>query len=347
MKLKKVCSALMLAVFLSVVVMPVVYAGYMGDADLDYMLSAADARRVLRTSVNLGDKLCSEASYSADVDRNGKITSADARKILRASVGLEKIYERFYKSYEIEDSLREYRSEEYYRYDGQLISKKYINRKVPSKSFSAEYIYDDFGFLTQMKYANGVIRNFKLSVQNSGYVAGSNDSINGSYYVFYDKNGRLTEIDDYSTGVSSRYDSHGRVMSRCFFYGKDYRNSDIYRVVENTYYCDELIPRTSVVRYLNKGQTVKTVKTKFFFDIDKKIGYTESYTDGKKDFYQSGYTTNMNPVTLLQYNPDGSPRNAFKNVHTYDEYGNLINEKTYEVSDVTLKRNTSYGYKKY
>lgn len=72
-------------------------AAYMGDADMDYKLTASDARKTLRVSVSLENFEKEEALYSADLNMDGKITADDARAILRASVGLEDIYERFYK----------------------------------------------------------------------------------------------------------------------------------------------------------------------------------------------------------------------------------------------------------
>ena len=66
----------------------------MGDVDSDGAVSSADARIVLRASVQL-DPIAEEddAFYFGDVDYDGRLTSADARLILRASVGLEELLE--------------------------------------------------------------------------------------------------------------------------------------------------------------------------------------------------------------------------------------------------------------
>lgn len=61
-----------------------------GDATGDGMITAADARYILRASVDLEN--IDTASFSkADIDGDGKITAQDARLALRMSVGLEQI----------------------------------------------------------------------------------------------------------------------------------------------------------------------------------------------------------------------------------------------------------------
>lgn len=59
-----------------------------GDADRDGVVSAADARAVLRAAVGL-ETLDSEQMKRADLDGDGILTADEARSILRASVGLE------------------------------------------------------------------------------------------------------------------------------------------------------------------------------------------------------------------------------------------------------------------
>ena len=59
-----------------------------GDADLNGIIDANDARIILRASVGL-DSPGLEAAPYADSDCDGKITAADARFALRFSVGLE------------------------------------------------------------------------------------------------------------------------------------------------------------------------------------------------------------------------------------------------------------------
>ena len=59
-----------------------------GDIDGDGNTSPADARLILRQSVNL-ENYPEEALRRCDFDRDDKITSADARFALRLSVGLE------------------------------------------------------------------------------------------------------------------------------------------------------------------------------------------------------------------------------------------------------------------
>ncbi len=58
-----------------------------GDVTLDGKITAADARKVLRISVEL-DKADSITRVIADVNGNKKVDSGDAREILRYSVGL-------------------------------------------------------------------------------------------------------------------------------------------------------------------------------------------------------------------------------------------------------------------
>lgn len=63
-----------------------------GDLDSDGIISAKDARLVLRATVQL-EKLSDEILMRADYYGNGKILAANARTTLRISVGLEDIYE--------------------------------------------------------------------------------------------------------------------------------------------------------------------------------------------------------------------------------------------------------------
>lgn len=59
-----------------------------GDVDLDGIVTAADARTILRVSAGL-EALAGQALLNADIDGDGKITAADARLALRLSAGLE------------------------------------------------------------------------------------------------------------------------------------------------------------------------------------------------------------------------------------------------------------------
>ena len=60
-----------------------------GDVDGDGNVTAADARKILRTSSNL-EKLSGQEKVNADVNGDGKITAADARDALRKSAKLDK-----------------------------------------------------------------------------------------------------------------------------------------------------------------------------------------------------------------------------------------------------------------
>lgn len=60
----------------------------LGDVDLDGVVTAADARIVLRISVGL-EAQTADILKHGDTDNDGALTAADARIILRASVGLE------------------------------------------------------------------------------------------------------------------------------------------------------------------------------------------------------------------------------------------------------------------
>lgn len=63
-----------------------------GDVDGDGVISAGDARIILRISVNL-DEIDASNFVKADLDGDGKITAQDARISLRLSVGLDKLPE--------------------------------------------------------------------------------------------------------------------------------------------------------------------------------------------------------------------------------------------------------------
>jgi len=73
------------------------------DVDADGSVTAADARLVLRYSVDL-ERLTGKALKAADTDSDGSVTANDARFILRLSVGLETAPEPDYNDYEIMQS---------------------------------------------------------------------------------------------------------------------------------------------------------------------------------------------------------------------------------------------------
>ena len=58
-----------------------------GDADMDGVVNAADARMVLRASVRL-ETLNAVQEECADADADGQLSASDARAVLRCSVGL-------------------------------------------------------------------------------------------------------------------------------------------------------------------------------------------------------------------------------------------------------------------
>ncbi len=64
------------------------YVSVTGDVDSDGMITAADARLVLRASAKM-DTLTGAYFVAADVNGDGKITAADARRILLVAAGLD------------------------------------------------------------------------------------------------------------------------------------------------------------------------------------------------------------------------------------------------------------------
>ena len=60
----------------------------MGDVNGDGIITAADARLILRRAARI-ITFTMEQDALADVDKDGKITAADARKVLRVSAKLE------------------------------------------------------------------------------------------------------------------------------------------------------------------------------------------------------------------------------------------------------------------
>ncbi len=81
-----VCVLTVIALSLSVFTASATLVGDVeGD---DGVVSAADARIILRASVGL-ENLSEKLQLIADTDENGKITASDARSVLRMSVGLE------------------------------------------------------------------------------------------------------------------------------------------------------------------------------------------------------------------------------------------------------------------
>lgn len=60
----------------------------MGDVDGDGVITAADARQILRRAAKL-IKFTMEQDARADVDSDGKVTAADARIVLRVAAQLE------------------------------------------------------------------------------------------------------------------------------------------------------------------------------------------------------------------------------------------------------------------
>ena len=67
------------------------YGDYLpGDVDNDGLITAADARLILRYAVQLESYTPDSAAYAAcDVNGDGMITSEDARMLMRVSIGLE------------------------------------------------------------------------------------------------------------------------------------------------------------------------------------------------------------------------------------------------------------------
>ena len=72
------------------------YVSVTGDIDSDGKVTAADARRLLRTSAGL-ETLTGAFFVAADVNMDGKITAADARKTLRVAANID-YFESTYKN---------------------------------------------------------------------------------------------------------------------------------------------------------------------------------------------------------------------------------------------------------
>ena len=89
----KILTALLLIGALLFCLFPAAHAAtaILGDADLDYELTAADARIALRLAVEL-EELTPDLKKLCDVDKDGFVTSADARTILRAAVLLDSLH---------------------------------------------------------------------------------------------------------------------------------------------------------------------------------------------------------------------------------------------------------------
>lgn len=67
------------------------YSVRVGDMDSDYLITAADARTVLRAVVGLDAVAAEEFFRNADANANGTLEAEDARLVLRAAVGLKSI----------------------------------------------------------------------------------------------------------------------------------------------------------------------------------------------------------------------------------------------------------------
>lgn len=92
----------------------------MGDIDGDNVVSAADARFVLRASVGL-DELSEDQMIYANMDYDSSISSSDARLILRTSVGLERAerhtFEPYGKYYRCSECYKQFHFHKYEHYD--------------------------------------------------------------------------------------------------------------------------------------------------------------------------------------------------------------------------------------
>ena len=89
---KRIFSIILTAVLLiSTLLVSAVSALTSGDIDGNGKITATDARKVLRASVNL-ETLTAEEEKAGDVDGKPGISAADARLILRAAVGLETLH---------------------------------------------------------------------------------------------------------------------------------------------------------------------------------------------------------------------------------------------------------------
>lgn len=92
---------MILVFMLSTVVAFAADSAYLGDADGNGKVNAADARIILRHSANLG-KVADEFAHLADINSDEKITAADARIALRMSASLEELF-KFGEEYHLHD----------------------------------------------------------------------------------------------------------------------------------------------------------------------------------------------------------------------------------------------------
>ncbi len=92
---------MILVFMLSTVVEFAADSAYLGDADGNGKVNAADARIILRHSANLG-KVADEFAHLADINSDEKITAADARIALRMSASLEELF-KFGEEYHLHD----------------------------------------------------------------------------------------------------------------------------------------------------------------------------------------------------------------------------------------------------
>ena len=90
--MKKSIICMIISILMIVSLSVVSFAAYYGDVNDDNLITAADARTILRVAAKL-DKLDDEKIYIADMNVDGKITASDARTVLRMSAKLENLQE--------------------------------------------------------------------------------------------------------------------------------------------------------------------------------------------------------------------------------------------------------------
>lgn len=309
-----------------------------GDTDNDGIVTAKDARLILRASVAL-EQLNETQVRVSDFDNNGVVTAADARAALRKSVGLVPIEEETVTVWLLSEVdagswTLKFTFDENYFVPEQV---QYDNNG--NTILSAKNTYDENGNIYQMfRYYEGDTEKIDITLDENGnwqkvfwYI---NDNMHRSYDYSFDKNGNmLSETEYISDGskfnhIENTYDSDGKLLktTRTNYFGEETVYTDEY-----TYDADnKLIAETSRIDNELFILTEYTYDAKGNILTEKAFNYYDDIKTAKELIeYTCDADGNILTEVRYSYNAEGKKEENIKIINTYDEHGNILTVTSY------------------
>lgn len=332
MKIKRF-TAVLLSIILGAAFTVMSSAAYLGDANLDYDVTAGDARMVLRAAVFLDGPLSPESFASADTDSNGEITASDARTILRAAVGLHKFYKSWYMSEITYETPQVFESRKM-RPDGQFTETNYIDKEDASQSYKVTYFYNDEGMLVASEDGSGNRTDFSIRKIPAGRYVSENTG-SSRYESWYGNDRKFQQTEDYAHGYTRSCDGLGRISAEfSFLPGSD--EHDNLTETYSYYFGEENTPKTVTNNLLNNGQVIQSENYVSSFNTNRRICRKDHFCDGKLMDYIKADNINENPVKMQICFSDGTPDKNGYYEYCYDENGNFSGEKLFRKKDGTF-----------